>query len=81
MRIPRRNHTAALKADEALAALAEKFDVHPIQITQWKSQLLENALGVFLTVAARCLGGNPPRNRTAPPWRSSMQPSLLHGGD
>ena len=54
----RRNHTAAfkdkvaiaaLKGDETLAALAEKFDVHPNQITQWKTQLLENATNVFAT--------------------------------
>ena len=52
MRRARRNHTAAFKAkvaiaalkgDETLAALAEKFDVHPHQITQWKTQLLESA--------------------------------------
>ena len=30
-------------------AIAEKFDVHPSQITQWKTQLLENASGVFAT--------------------------------
>ena len=56
MRSPRRNHTAAFKAkvaiaalkgDETLAALAERFDIHPNQITQWKTQLLENAVGVF----------------------------------
>ena len=49
-RRPRRNHTAALKAKVALAALkgektlselAEQFDLHANQITQWKSQLLE----------------------------------------
>ena len=55
-RRPRRNHSAAFKAKVALAAvkgektlaeLAEQFDVHPNQITQWKTQLLEGASGVF----------------------------------
>ena len=55
-RRPRRNHTATFKAKVALAAvkgektlaeLAEHFDLHPNQITQWKSQLLEGAAGVF----------------------------------
>ena len=45
-RRPRRNHSAAFKAKVALAAvkgdrtiaqLAEHFDVHPNQITAWKS--------------------------------------------
>jgi len=27
--------------------LAEQFDIHPNQITQWKSQLQEGAAGVF----------------------------------
>ena len=53
---PRRNHTACFKAKVALAAvkgektlaeLAQQFDVHPNQITQWKSQLFEGAAGVF----------------------------------
>ena len=52
MRRPRRNHTAAykakvalaaLKGDKTLAELAEKYDVHGSQITQWKAQLLERA--------------------------------------
>ena len=55
-RRPRRNHTATFKAKVALAAikgektlsdLAEQFDVHANQITQWKGQLLEGAVGVF----------------------------------
>jgi transposase-like protein len=33
----------ALKGDAALAELAERFDVHPEQIAQWKSQLLSGA--------------------------------------
>ena len=53
---PRRNHAPAFKAKVALAAikgektlaeLAQHFDVHPNQITQWKTQLLEGAAGVF----------------------------------
>ena len=53
MKRPRRNHSSAFKAkvalaavkgDQTLAQLAERFDVHPHQITQWKAQLLERAM-------------------------------------
>ena len=59
-RRPRRNHSPAFKAKVALAAikgertlaeLAQQFDVHPNQITQWRSQLMEGASGVFGAVA------------------------------
>ncbi len=62
MRRPRRSHTAAFKAKVAVAALkgdktltelAEKFDLHTNQITQWRSQLLEGATDVFLTPVGR----------------------------
>lgn len=52
----RRNHTAAFKAkvalaavkgDKTLAELAKFFDVHPNQITDWKSRLLAGATAVF----------------------------------
>jgi transposase-like protein len=52
----RRNHSPAFKAKVALEAmkgqqsvieLAERFDVHPNQVTQWKTQLLERAAAAF----------------------------------
>ena len=52
----RRNHSPALKAKVALAAirgeqtladLAQQFDVHPNQIKQWKEHLLAGMPEVF----------------------------------
>lgn len=36
---------AAIKGEKTLAELAQQFDVHPNQITTWKSQLLEGCGG------------------------------------
>ena len=53
---PRRNHGAAFKAKVALEAikgeqtlveLAERFEVHPNQIAEWKKLLMERASEVF----------------------------------
>ncbi len=38
---------AALKGDKTLAELAQQFDIHPNQITDWKSQLLERSAAGF----------------------------------
>ena len=55
-RRPRRTHSAAFKAkvalaavrgDKTLAELAQQYDVHPNQITDWKTQLLARAADVF----------------------------------
>lgn len=53
---PRRNHLPAFKAKVALeaatgeytlAGLAQRFDLHPNQISQWKTQLLERIPEAF----------------------------------
>ena len=38
---------AAIKGEKTLAELAQLFDVHPQQITNWRSQLLEGAAEIF----------------------------------
>ena len=52
----RRTHSAVCKAKVALAAmvgdktladLAQRFEVHPNQITEWKRQLRERAAEIF----------------------------------
>src|ERR1700692_4141314 len=69
-----RNHTpvfkaivalAAVKGEKTLAELGQQFDVHVNQITQWKSQLLEGAAGVF----------GPDRSETVSP---AVDVKLLH---
>ena len=55
-RRPRRNHSPAFKAKVAIEALgdgktvaeiAQKHDVHPNQVTEWRRQLMERAANVF----------------------------------
>jgi len=67
MRRTRRNHAPGFKAQVALAAirgektlaeLAEHFEVHPNQISEWKQQLTASAANVF---------GGTPRAKAAEP--------------
>ena len=34
---------AAIRGDKTLSEVAEHFEVHPHQVTEWKKQLLERA--------------------------------------
>jgi transposase-like protein len=68
----RRNHSAefkakvalaALREDKTLAELAQQFDVHANQITDWKRQLLDRAGEVFSGAAtAPAPPGRPDRS-------------------
>ena len=64
----RRNHApgckakvalAVLKGDKTLAELAQQFDVHSNQITDWKARLLEGAAGLFGSEASRSEVASP----------------------
>jgi transposase-like protein len=44
----------AAKQTRTLAELSEAFQVHPIQISQWKKQLLDGAESLFGDIAAQC---------------------------
>jgi len=38
---------AALKGEQTMAELSQRFDINPNQINQWKTQLLERSADVF----------------------------------
>jgi len=82
-RRPRRNHTPAFKAKVALAAvkgektlaeLAQQFDIHPNQITQWKAQHLDEAAGEFGSEASALLPNRRPARSSRLPPRLTERP-------
>ncbi len=67
-RRPRRNHSpafkakvalAALKGEQTLAELAARYEIHPNQVTQWKTQLLSGVAGVFAGAAESVAAHGP----------------------
>jgi len=65
----RRNHSgnfkakvalAALRGDKTLTEIAQHYEVHPNQVTEWKRQLMERAAAVFDGAAVSGDGVNEP---------------------
>ena len=61
MKKPRRNHSAKFKAmvaleairgEKTVAEIAAHHEVHPTQVTAWKTQLLQNAAALFGVAAS-----------------------------
>ena len=84
---PRRNHAPAFKAKVALEALkgeqtvveiAQRYQVHPNQITEWKRQLLEHAEDVFSKGGKADLGPNV-KDLHAKIGQLSMENDFLSG--
>ena len=82
MKKPRRNHSAAFKARVALEAIrgektvaeiAAHHEVHPTQVTAWKTQLLENAAAIF--------GGEAGRRRQGADPGAAREDRRADGGD
>ena len=76
MKRTRRNHTpgfkaqvalAAIRGDKTLAELAEHFEVHPNQISEWKQQFAASAADVF---------GGTPRAKAAEPDLKSLHAKI-----
>lgn len=69
----RRNHSGAFKAkvalaslrgDKTLAEIAQQYEIHPNQVTEWKRQLQERAGDVFAGASAGARGENEPDIKT-----------------
>jgi transposase len=62
MKVSRKKHSSAFKAQVAIAALKERetlaelskrFDVHPTMISKWKQEFLDRSSEIFSTKAPK----------------------------
>ena len=60
----------ALKGDQMLVELAQRYQAHPNQITVWKKQLLEHVLDVFTNGQKTDQGPNVEGLRAEIDWLS-----------
>ena len=72
MKAKRRRHDPEFKARVALEALkgvktiqqiAKDFDIHPVQVSEWKKTMCEGASGVFGPGSGKTEGGSFERER------------------
>ena len=75
MKKQRRKHSAEFKAKVALEAvkgletvnqIAAKYEIHPVQVSNWKKELLEGAGSIFA-------GSNPPSEKDLDKVRGSYE--------
>ena len=76
MKAKRRRHSSefkakvgmeALKGVKTIQQLAKEFEVHPVQVSDWKKVIVENLAGVFERIGIRFL---PPARFLQPGCRS-----------
>lgn len=72
MKAKRRRHDPEFKARVALEALkgiqtiqqiAKEFDIHPVQVSEWKKAMIEGASGIFGPGREKADGGDFERQR------------------
>jgi transposase-like protein len=85
----RRKHTSKFKFKVVLEALSERFtihelgrknEIHPAQITKWKTQFLKKGEGVFDTKAKGFSGSHVFRFKGTIPLNESLNAAELLSG-
>jgi transposase-like protein len=86
MKRSRRNHSAlfkakvalaAIKEDQTIAELAQRFAVHPTQVSEWKRQLLERSSEVFETAQDKPSEGPAVRDMQAKIGQLALENDFL----